>query len=110
MINRCILAFTPLLLLAACGNDPAGTAPAEQGGEAAGEVLGGTISDDMIALDRLTSQSPPAEPAAREGEQGAEASGGGDDADAETAAESQEAEAASPAAPAPGPDGAASDE
>ncbi len=44
------------LVLAACG----GERDAE--GErttAAGEVLGGTISDDMLPLDTVTSQSPP---------------------------------------------------
>ena len=48
--------------LAACGEDAA-EAPAE-GDErgARGEVLGGTISDDMIPLEELTSTSPPAEP------------------------------------------------
>ena len=47
-------------LLSACGDD----APAPEDGEEAernaqGEVLGGTISDDMLPLDRLRSQSPP---------------------------------------------------
>lgn len=50
-----------LLALTAC-EDEAGTAVStETGGEAAGEVLGGTISDDMIPLEELTSTSPPAE-------------------------------------------------
>ena len=39
---------------------------------ARGEVLGGTISDDMLPLDTLQSQSPPLEV---EGEQGAPSSG-----------------------------------
>ena len=46
------------LAIAACGNDPA---PAEDGQEnldARGEVLGGSISDDMLPLDALTSQAP----------------------------------------------------
>lgn len=65
MIIRASLAFASLLLLAACnGDDPAGESSVEQGGKAAGEVLGGTISDDMLALDQLTSTSPPAKPVA----------------------------------------------
>ena len=52
-VAKCALGMT------ACGDDAA-EAPAE-GDErgARGEVLGGTISDDMIPLDRLRSQSPP---------------------------------------------------
>ena len=48
--------------LTACGDDAAET-PAE-GDErgARGEVLGGTISDDMIPLDQLQSQSAPQNP------------------------------------------------
>ena len=42
--------------LAACGGD-AGTEGERK--TAAGEVLGGTISDDMLPLDTVTSQSPP---------------------------------------------------
>ncbi|MEM7687400.1 MAG: hypothetical protein AAF291_00130 [Pseudomonadota bacterium] len=37
---------------------PEDTAPAEQGGEAAGDVQDGTISDAMIPLEALRSQSP----------------------------------------------------
>jgi hypothetical protein len=52
-----------LLLLAclAAGCTPEASAPsAERGGEAAGEVLGGSISDAMIPLDQLESEAPPA--------------------------------------------------
>lgn len=45
------------LLLAACQGDPE-PAPSEQGTNAEGEVLGGTISDDMIPLEQLRSQAP----------------------------------------------------
>lgn len=52
------------LLLLAClvaGCTPETSAPpAEQGGAAAGEVLGGSISDAMIPLDQLESEAPPA--------------------------------------------------
>lgn len=49
-----ILALT--LLAAACTDQSA--APAAQGDEASGEVLGGTISDAMIPLEQLSSQAP----------------------------------------------------
>ncbi len=54
--------IAPLLFLSAC--EDAAEPEAETiatGGEAAGEVLGGTISDDMLPLEELTSTSPPAE-------------------------------------------------
>jgi hypothetical protein len=44
------------LALAACDNPAA--APATQGGEAAGEVLPGSVSDAMIPLEQLDSQAP----------------------------------------------------
>lgn len=57
----------PLLALAACEEEVPQTSSAETGGEAAGEILGGTISDGMIPLEELTSTSPPAERGASEG-------------------------------------------
>jgi hypothetical protein len=63
--NKVALVFAAslLLLASACGEDAAGGgANAEQGGEAAGDLLGGSISDDMLPLGELQSQSPPAEP------------------------------------------------
>jgi hypothetical protein len=45
-----------VLLLSACGGDAA--SDAEQGGSASGEVLPGSISDDMIPIDSLRSQGP----------------------------------------------------
>ena len=50
-----------LVALSACSEEasaPDEAAPVEQGGEAAGEVEGGTISDAMIPLESLRSQSP----------------------------------------------------
>lgn len=44
------------LAVAACGDQAA--APAEQGGEASGEVLPGSISDAMIPLEQLESEAP----------------------------------------------------
>lgn len=99
MIPRLILFTAPFLLLAACGSDdPAGEKPAEQGGKAAGEVLGGTISDDMIALGELTSTSPPAERSATDDNGGSSVA-----SSAFNEPESEAAEAAPPAAPAPAP-------
>jgi len=49
----------PLVLaLAACGGDPA---PSADGGSASGEVLEGSISDAMLPLDTVQSQSLPLE-------------------------------------------------
>ncbi len=45
-----------VLALAACGGDPG---PSADGGSASGEVLEGSISDAMLPLDTLQSQSPP---------------------------------------------------
>ncbi len=52
----------PLMLLSACEEEAAPDADSvETGGEVAGDVLEGTISDDMLPLEELTSASPPAE-------------------------------------------------
>jgi hypothetical protein len=50
-----------LLLLAACQSEP-DALTAEGGGQAEGEVLGGSISDEMIPLEQLRSQAPLAPP------------------------------------------------
>ncbi|MFW5634076.1 MAG: hypothetical protein ACOCYR_04215 [Erythrobacter sp.] len=83
-------ALAAALLLAAC-EDEAAEAPREtgQGGEAAGEVLGGTISDEMVPLERLRSQSPPLEPEPGEGEGG---NGAAPEADADAGAGDDAAE------------------
>lgn len=82
--------------LAACGDDAA-EAPAE-GDErgARGEVLGGTISDDMIPLDQLQSQSAPQNPGPDSGE-GSES--GNSQETATDAPNESAAEAEAPAAP-----------
>lgn len=51
-------AFLAALCLAAAGCTEEASAPAERGGKAAGEVLGGEISDAMIPLEQLDSQAP----------------------------------------------------
>ncbi|MFV0643017.1 MAG: hypothetical protein ACK5NN_00725 [Sphingomonadaceae bacterium] len=60
MISR-LFPFCGLMFLAACnntGNDAENKTA--DGSSAQGEVLGGTISDSMLPLDQLKSQSPPA--------------------------------------------------
>jgi len=65
------------LAVAACsdelGQQEAGAA-APQGGKLSGEILGGSISDDMIELEALKSQSPPLArpPRPQAGENGAQ--------------------------------------
>lgn len=90
------------LALAACGDDPAATG-ADDGREASGEVLEGTISDAMLPIDEVRSQAPLAEPDPEEaGEGGAAATAAtpAEDAPAEDApvAEEPAPEAAEPAA------------
>ena len=64
------LAAPAALLLAGCNGEP--EAPAETGeAEASGEVLEGSISDEMLPLDELRSQAPQADPEPEE------AAGGG---------------------------------
>ena len=89
--------IAPLLLLAACEDDAGQVDTSETGGTAEGEILGGTISDDMLPLEELTSTSPPAERTATSAG-GSAAPDTGDEA-----AETQEAEASSEA-PAPEPE------
>ena len=62
MIRKLIpISLLATLALAGCGDEAEGDGEAvATGGEAAGEVLGGTISDDMLPLEELTSTSPPA--------------------------------------------------
>jgi hypothetical protein len=85
-----------VLLLAACEEEaaPEVERSAEQGGRAAGDVLGGTISDDMLPLERPRSQSPPLE---REAADGEAAPAAGDEAGGDAGAEGGE-DAAAPAA------------
>jgi hypothetical protein len=54
--TRLLAAAALVALLAACNRDT----PEE--GEATGEVLEGTISDDMLPLDQVQSEAPLADP------------------------------------------------
>ncbi|WP_337660903.1 hypothetical protein [Erythrobacter sp. Alg231-14] len=53
----------PMVVLTGCEEEaaPEEAVVTETGGTVSGEVLGGTISDDMIPLEELSSTSPPAE-------------------------------------------------
>lgn len=83
-----LLPTLPLIAaLVACG----GSGTGEDDTAAPGEVLEGTISDEMLPLDRVRSQAPLAEPEARPaagggaaegGEEGEEGEGGEAEADA----------------------------
>ncbi|MEO0420620.1 MAG: hypothetical protein AAF249_17315 [Pseudomonadota bacterium] len=58
--NLCLSAAI-LVSLSACGgeaNAPEETAEVEQGGQASGDLEGGTINDAMIPLEALQSTSP----------------------------------------------------
>ena len=76
-MNRFAPMLLPILLLGACKDEVPAESPEDARRKAEGEVLGGTISDDMLPLDRLQSQSPPLD---GDGESGAGGEGG-DDAD-----------------------------
>lgn len=65
-MKRVWVPLVAALALTACEEDASEAVSTETGGEAAGEILGGTINDDMIPLEELTSTSPPAEPAPSE--------------------------------------------
>lgn len=107
MIRFSILAAATLALTA-CGSDPEPVATEEnETGGARGEVLGGSISDDMLPLDTLTSRSPPLRGAGSGGteatDEGSTSSANESDADApeppaaEPVAEENEVEEAAPA-------------
>lgn len=57
-MKRSIL-LTPLLMLGACGGEAEQTAADDGDLVAKGEILGGSISDEMLPLESVTSQSPP---------------------------------------------------
>lgn len=90
-----VLAATLAATLAACGSD--GAAPVDDTREAGGEVLEGSITDDMIPLDQLQSQGESAEPEGEDGEEGGSASTSGE-TEAAPAEEPAEAAGDEPAA------------
>lgn len=100
MIRKLIpISLLATLALAGCGDEAAGDGEAvATGGEAAGEVLGGTISDDMLPLEELTSTSPPA---VRQSTTTTTVTTGTDGG--ETSVETTVTTTSDPAAPAPAP-------
>jgi hypothetical protein len=94
--KRLLIAFSPLVLLAACGKE----APADDSRSASGEVLQGTASDAMLPLDTVKSEPPFEDPvAARQAQEGAGTDGaaGAEPAEGETPeGEPTEAPAAEP--------------
>lgn len=94
----CLLTAT--LLLASCGDDGD---VSDDGREASGEVLEGSISDEMLPLEQVRSQAPLAEPAAgEEGGAGASTSApGAGETDYPAAEEAEEATPPSETEPAP---------
>ena len=94
MKRNSVLVLLPILLLAACGDDAAPTGEVDDGTAAEGEVLGGTISDEMLPLDRLQSQSPPL----REQSDSSDGAASSDTTESETAPPAEASEAASDSA------------
>ena len=64
--SKLALAIPVLLLLSACEDEPE-VSVEDDGREASGAVLEGSISDEMIPLDQVRSQAPLAEPDESEG-------------------------------------------
>lgn len=71
-MKRVLIYTTACLALAGCGENSAPDTTQDDDATARGEVLGGTISDDMLPLDTLRSQSPPLQ---INGDQGANSNG-----------------------------------
>jgi hypothetical protein len=99
-VKRLLVVLPTVALLAACGGD----APADDGRAASGEVLEGTISDDMLSVERVRSEPPLEDPEAfakarnaADGAKGADAAEGGEGAAVEPPA-AEEAEATTPEA------------
>ena len=57
-MTRFLLLASTCLALAACGDTSETPSETDENLDARGEVLGGSISDDMLPLDTVTSQSP----------------------------------------------------
>ena len=57
-MTRFLLLASACLALAACNETTETPAETDESRDARGEVLGGSISDDMLPLDTVTSQSP----------------------------------------------------
>lgn len=55
-VKRTGVVLAVVAMLAACGSDPAPTTQSD--GTVSGEIFEGSISDDMLPLDTVQSQSP----------------------------------------------------
>lgn len=58
-VKRSAVLIPTLLLLSACGSQSGAGSDKQSAPTASGQVLPGTISDAMLPLDTVTSQSPP---------------------------------------------------
>jgi hypothetical protein len=109
-LKPALLALPFLALLAACGDKDSAGASAERQ-TAAGEILPGTISDEMLPLDSVKSQSPPMKDSSSD--KGGTKAGGDstatEEAEAEAEAEGDAADAPA-AAPSSSPSAAAAPE
>lgn len=94
---RCAFALMLALLIAGCGGADKPVPAADQRG-AAGDVQPGSISDAMIPLDTVRSQSPPLKIAPSDAARGA---GAADAGPTEAAVPAPDAAPASAAAPSP---------
>lgn len=86
------LALPMVLTLAACGGADDGAQDERK--TAAGEVLGGTISDDMLPLDTVTSQNPPVRESSSERDEAEPAASGSEGDDEEAGADGPASEPA----------------
>lgn len=95
MIRKLLFAMPLVIALGACGSDADNGSGDAAGDDASarGEVLGGTISDDMIPLDQLKSRSAPLKQSTS-----ATDTGGDDTTQGEPAEEAAPAEETAPAA------------
>ena len=93
-----LLVLPALALLAACGGD---NTSGNDGRAASGEVLEGTISDEMLPVDRVRSEPPLEDPEAFAKARSAASEAAGEAAEDEDAAETDQADADGTASPAP---------
>jgi len=61
-MRRLAIISVAMGMLAACGGDAEAPNNTSDNSQAEGEVLGGSVSDAMLPLDQLQSQSPSIEP------------------------------------------------
>lgn len=90
--SRLITVVVLAILLPACNGDAA------EEGEVTGEVLEGTISDEMLPLDQVRSEAPLADPTgARDGSEASASDAADADQPAQTEAEPADEPASEPA-------------